>query len=60
MKIKIEIDTSNDAFVDNLEHEVSTILRNLADDVSNLGIGEVPVKIFDLNGNPVGTFTIIV
>lgn len=58
MKIKIEIETGNDAFVDNLDYEVSTILRNLADDVSNLGCGEVPVKIYDYNGNVCGTFTV--
>ena len=51
-KYFIEIDCDNAAFEDNIEGELSIILRKASAKVSN---GEFDFKLRDSNGNTVGT-----
>lgn len=51
-KYLIEIDCDNAAFEDNLEGELSIILRRASVKLSN---GELDFKLRDSNGNTVGT-----
>ena len=52
---KVTIDTGNDAFMDgNREAEIARILRKLADVIEEFGTSTG--RVYDINGNTVGTF----
>lgn len=52
---KVTIDTGNDAFADgNREAEIARILRKLADTIEEYGTSTG--RVYDINGNTVGTF----
>lgn len=55
IEIKIDLDTSNDAFVDNMQTEVYHILQKAILNVDFNAVGNtVMQKLFDINGNHVG------
>lgn len=64
MKLKIEIDLENDAFLGvNGEYEMGRILINLGEEIKTAGLNDdsdnverrTIKKLFDMNGNSVGT-----
>jgi len=56
MRLKINIDTENDAFSENLESECARILKELATWIEHnkLSGGDTPKWTYDINGNRVG------
>ena len=54
--VTITINTENAAFEDSPTGEIARILRDLAERFEQDGIP--PEKLFDINGNSVGTVTI--
>ena len=56
--ITININTTNQIFVEQGEQELARILRDLADGIESGAIDEQGAMIHDLNGNLVGTLTI--
>jgi len=53
--VSIKISTANEAF-DVPGPEIARILRRIADDVEELMIANEARKLFDANGNTVGSF----
>ncbi len=53
MKLKIEIDLSNDAFQTHEPTELVRILREIANEFEAAGTYRFK-KAYDINGNPVG------
>jgi Uri superfamily endonuclease len=52
---KVSFETDNDVFMDgNREAEIARILRKLADTIEEFGTSTG--RIYDLNGNTIGTF----
>ena len=51
-RIKITINTENDAFYPEWEHEVAKILRETVKEIER---GSFPEMLRDINGNRVGT-----
>lgn len=56
MEFKVRFDCNNSAFDDNLEAEISRILRELANRVENGDCTGLFQNIKDSNGNIIGTF----
>ena len=55
IEIKIDLDTKNDAFVDNMETEVYHILQKAVLNIDVNAVGNtVMQKLYDYNGNHVG------
>ncbi len=55
--ITININTTNQIFVEQGEQELARILRELADGIESGAIDEQGTIIRDLNGNRIGTLT---
>ena len=53
--MKLEIETDNQAFEDDKSFEVVRILKEVIQKLEN---GYVESRLFDLNGNPVGEFSL--
>ncbi len=59
MKIKIEIETGNAAFEDDLEGELTRVIDQASDKVLALvEAGNHSTSLFDINGNRVGSVEI--
>jgi len=58
MKLKIEIDIDNAAFVDDIQEEVVAVLARAAQKLAFNGSPEV-VKLLDTNGNVVGSAKVV-
>ena len=59
-KVVIEIECENEAFDRSPEQEVASILRDLSDRLlSTGGTREGSPKLYDSDGNPVGTIQLV-
>jgi hypothetical protein len=58
MKVKIEIACDNDAFAEDPAGEVSRILQQLAEDVTQ-ACTSGSQDLFDINGNKVGKYRVV-
>ena len=57
-RLTITINAENDAFVDNPEYEIASILRGLTNDIEENGLRERTYPLWDSNGNRCGNIEI--
>lgn len=55
MKFELELDCDNDAFADDPTVEVFRILKVARARLCDNDVSNVPVKLYDINGNAVGS-----
>lgn len=58
MKLKIEIETDNDAFEPNGGSEAARILRDVADRIDGADVCDIGFSVRDINGNRVGKVSV--